>query len=218
MVRLGIATLKIREESFKKVIESVYDQVDDIVAVLNLYTEVPSWIKDLPKIIPVLSDNSYGDGGKIMGTQGYSGYYTSLDDDLVVPSGYISYLKEGVDKYNGVVGFHGRIYLPRVTNFKRWAGNYRCLSNVSTDVKVNFLGSGCTMWHTDRLKFSLSDCKYPNMCDVWLSKTATEQGVPMFVLKHSVNWLTYIPPKGKTIWDQTRDYSIHVKEMQKFIK
>lgn len=219
MVRLGIATLKVREESFKQVIESVYDQVDEIVAVLNNYTEVPEWISMLDKIDPYLSDNSYGDAGKIMGTQGYSGYYTTLDDDLLPPKdGYIQYLKQGVDDYQGVIGLHGRIYLPRVTNFKRWEGNYRCLGNVSTDVKVNFIGSGCTMWHTDRLKFSLSDCKYPNMCDVHLSRVATEQGVPMIVLQHPSNYLTYLPPKGKTIWEMTRSYDLHIKEMQKFIK
>ena len=57
------------------------------------------------------------------------------------------------------------------------------------------------------------------MADVFLSKCATEQGVPMMVLAHDVGYLKYVPPpKGTTIWDTTRDYSEHVKVMRTFIK
>ena len=62
----GIATLKEREESLKRAIESIYPQVDRIIAVLNYYEETPEWIKSTTKINPILMQNEYMDSGKFL--------------------------------------------------------------------------------------------------------------------------------------------------------
>lgn len=214
---VGIATLKIREESFKQTILSLYDQVDSIAAVLNLYEKVPEWLKGLSKVECILSDNSLGDAGKFWYAATPDRVYLACDDDLLYPKGYVSYMLSGVEKYNGLVSLHGRKYLSPVTHFKKYAYAYRCLGTVTEDVPVNFIGSGCCAFDTNRLELHLSDFRRSNMADVWLSKAAKEQGVPMVVLKHDTGYLKYITPKGDTIWNATRDYSFHTSILRSFI-
>lgn len=219
MIVVGAASIPARVEALYKVVDSIVDQVDKIFLSLNNYTEIPERFRDHPKIHCDLLDNHYADGAKFYRVSQVDGYYISWDDDLIMPPGCVQKLIEGVDKYNGVVGLHGKYYLPPVTNFKRWAGNYRCLNTVSSDVKVNLIGSGCTCFNTNRLRLNISDFYKRNMADVLLSKVATEQGVPMMVLAHPVGYLEYVsPPRGTTIWENTHDYSEHVRIMRTFIK
>lgn len=218
MITAGIATLKEREKSFKCTIESIYPQVDKIVAVLNYYDAIPLWLNELKKVECHLAFNFLGDAGKFLQVENTDGIYFAIDDDLLYPKGYVDYLLEGIEKYGGIVGLHGKIYQKPVTHFKKCAV-YRCLDTVSDDACVNVIGSGCCAFDTNRLTLSLSDFELPNMADLWLSKMATEQGVPMTVLKHDTGYLNYLaPPKGTTIWETTKDYSEHVQIMRTFIK
>jgi len=219
MITVGIASIPEREESLKQVIDSLTRQADLIAVVLNSYKEIPSWIKEYDNVICDIGDNALGDAMKFALAESAKGLYVSWDDDLVAPPDAIWKLHRGVTKYNWVCSFHGRKYLSPVTNFKKFAGNYRCLGNVSEDVHVDFIGSGCTAFDTGRLRLSLHDFKSRNMADVYLSKAATDQGVPMMVLAHPEGYLKYIAPqRGTTIWEQTQDYTEHVKIMQTFIK
>ena len=56
------------------------------------------------------------------------------------------------------------------------------------------------------------------MSDVWLSKIATEQNVPMMVLAHAKGDIKYLYPPGDTIWKSTQSYDEHIKIMNTFIK
>jgi len=55
------------------------------------------------------------------------------------------------------------------------------------------------------------------MADCYLSRQASLQGIPMVVLAHKSDYLRYLSPKT-TIWQQTRDYSLHTKILQSYIK
>jgi hypothetical protein len=217
---LGIASIPQRKECLIQSLKSVIDQVSEVFVALNGYDSIPPELHSMRNVKPVIMSNSfYGDGGKVYLAGDVEGYYLTLDDDLAVKDGYVDYLCKGVDKYNGVVSLHGKTYLSPITHYKRWAGSYRCLGTVTEDVKVNFIGSGCAAWHTDRFKMCISEVKKPNMLDVWLSKCATEQGIPLVVLKHCRDqYISYLNPSGETIWGTTKDYSYHVEIMRKFIK
>lgn len=219
MLRIaGIATLKEREESLKRVIESIYPQVDRIVAVLNYYESVPEWLKPLTKVNPILMQNEYKDSGKFLHASLYNCIYYGIDDDLIYPRGYCDYLEEGVNKYNGLVSLHGKKYLAPVSHFKKWAGNYRCLGTVTEDVKINVVGSGCCAFNTERFHVHISQFKIGGMADIWLSKLAVEQGVPIMVLKHKAGYLQYTNIQTPTIWQTTHDYSEHTRILRSFIK
>ena len=219
MIRIaGIATLKEREESFKRTIESIYPQVDRIVAVLNYYEAVPGWLTTMTKVNAILMQNEYKDSGKFLHASLYNAIYFGIDDDLIYPSGYCDYMEDGVNRYNGLVSLHGKYYLAPVSHFKKWAGNYRCLGSVSTDTKVNVVGSGCCAFNTERLNVHISQFKIGGMADIWLSKLAMEQGVPIMVLKHNTGYLQYTNITTSTIWQTTHDYTEHTKILRSFIK
>jgi hypothetical protein len=219
MVTCHIASLPERELSLQKTIFSVYNQVDKIYVALNGHPSIPRWLDSMPKVSYEVLDNSLGDSARYLHVNDDKGLCFILDDDLSVCPTYCAYLAQGVKRYDGVVSLHGRKYFAPVRSFKQWAGNYRCLGTVSEDVKVTVIGDGCCAFDNERLKVHISDFKMRNMANLFLSKIATQQGIPMMVLKHGADWLEYTPPKdNKTIWRTTSNYDYQTELLKSFIK
>ena len=210
-----MASIPEREHNLSVVVNRILPQVDRLFVALNDYDHIPWWL-DNDKIEVFSLDNSLGDAAKFYNIENVFGYYLALDDDLAVPQGYVKKMIEGVDKYEGLVSLHGRKYLS--PNFKNWAGNYNCLRTVSDDVRVNLIGSGCCAFHTKSIELKLSDFKTPNMADLYLSRVAALQNKPMVVLKHEQGYLRYLKPEGKTIWQETKDYTPHNEILRSYIK
>jgi hypothetical protein len=218
MITAGIASVPERSESLEKVLDSLTGQVNAIFVALNYCDhEAPKYLDNYSNVFWWVSDNRMGDSEKFAMAMNTKGYFLGCDDDIVYPFDYAEYMVDGVKQYNGLVSLHGRVYTSPIANFKQFSANYRCLGSVPEDVKVNFIGSGCCAFDTSRLKVSLTEFKIKNMADIWLSKLATEQGVPMVVLEHPRDYLTYLPQK-ETIWRSTKDYSEHTRILQSFIK
>jgi hypothetical protein len=215
---VGIASIPSRTKNLEKVLDSLTNQVDEIQLVLN-YGEhpVPAFLNKYSNVWWYVATGERGDAMKFAYADKCKGYFFPCDDDLIFPDGYVAYLKTGVDHYDGLVSLHGRNYITPVTSFMKWSENYRCLGMVTEDAKVNLIGSGCCAFHTDKLKVTLSDFKQKNMADLFLSKLATEQQVPMMVLKHAKDYLTYTHPLT-TIWRSTKDYSAHTEILKSFVK
>jgi len=214
---VGLASIEPRKELLIPVVNSLLPQVDKVHVALNGYKEIPEALRNLRNVECEILDNSLGDSAKFLHVGDYDDcYYFGVDDDLVYPPAYCDQLQDGVNRYNALVSLHGRLYPPQPA-FKRWIGNYRCLNNVSSDVKVNLVGSGVCCFNTSRLKLHISDFKTPNMADCYLSRTAFLQGVPMMVLAHKADYLRYLYPVG-TIWERTRDYSVHTAVLRSYIK
>jgi hypothetical protein len=212
----GIASIPSRAESLVLVVNSLLPQVDKVYVALNGYREIPEPLRNLRYVECEILDNSLGDSAKFLHADIPDAVYFGCDDDLLYPMGYCDYLQNGIEKYNGLVSLHGRSYL-KGAGFKQWAGNYRCLNTVSQDVKVNFVGSGVCCFNTNRLKVHISDFKTKNMSDCYLSRLAFQQGVPMVVLAHQRDYLTYLHPKD-TIWQQMRDVSVQSSILRSYIK
>ena len=213
----GIASIEPRKELLILVVNSLLPQVDKIHVALNGYKEIPEALRGLDKVECEILDNRIGDSAKFLHAGNYDdAYYYGCDDDIQYPLEYCNYLQDNAIKYNGLVSLHGRMY-PPIPQFKRWIGNYRCLNNVDNDVSVNLVGSGVCCFNTNRLKLHISDFKTRNMADCYLSRTASLQGIPMMVLAHRCNYLTYLYPVG-TIWESTKDYSIHTAVLRSYIK
>ena len=128
-------------------------------------------------------------------------YYLSIDDDFLFPRDYASQIVAAVDKYDGVVSYHGRTYPRPFVDYKHWIANYRCLGSVGKDVQVDLLGTGVLLSIQDRFKVDIKDFSYRNMADVFVSVLAHQQNVPMWVLAHSRGYLHYLFPEGETIWN-----------------
>ena len=216
---VGMASLPDRESAALRSIESIINQVDKVYVALNGYNHIPLAWQNNPKIHCDILDNSlYGDAAKFYHVEECKdSYYFAIDDDLLFPEGYIDYLILGINKYNGLVSLHGRNYPIPFVHFKRWVGSYRCLGEVNSDVRVNFIGSGCCGFNTNQLKLSIKDFKSRNMADVYLSRAAYLQNVPMYVLRHKTGYIDYLSPKT-TIWQQTSNYSVHNEVLRSFLK
>ena len=201
------------------VVGAVASQCDKVVVALNGYDHFPQELSRYSNVECHLLDNSLGDGAKFLTVADTQGYYLSLDDDLLAPPTFVEDLISGIDRYNGCVSFHGKTYKPPFRTFKKPTAVHRCLSGVSLDVQVDFIGSGCAGFHTDRLKLSIDMFKIPNMADVWLSQACTRQMIPMYALAHDRGYFTYLPPKGKTIWEMFSGATpVQDKIMRTFLK
>lgn len=213
MTRVQLATIPDRVGDLPRVINSLIDQVDQMFIALNGHTEIPECVKH-PKIEYAVLDNALRDSAKFMGVENHKGYFFSCDDDLIYPETYICDMIRGMDKYNCIVSMHGRVYPSPVESFKRWVANYRVLGNVIEDVPVNFVGTGCMGFHTDRFKLSLSDFGYHGMADVIVAREALRQKVGMTVLAHRVGYIRYTNPNG-TLWRHNiKDTSVQTEILQ----
>jgi len=203
-VIVGIASIPQRVKELGIVVERVSDQCDKVVVALNSYTEIPSYMAKFSNVECHLTDNMlYGDAGKFLTVSSQNGYYISLDDDLLVPHTFCKDIIKGIDLYDGCVSFHGKVYNPFKT-FKKPTKVYPCLRELDSDKRINFIGSGCAGFHTDRLKLSVEMFKLRNMADVFLSQQCHLQGVQMIALAHKRDYFTYLSPQGCTIWESFR--------------
>jgi hypothetical protein len=221
MITCGIATLKDREFSFKKTIESIYPQVDEIVAVLNYYTEVPEWLRDLRNVKCVIGDNSLGDAGKFLEVGYCNGYYFALDDDLwYPPNNYVTNLIAKIKEYHCIVTLHGKIFAnrPIQSYHKSFTTNIHCLHTCERDTVVDVGGSGVMAFDTNDFKLCIDDFKCPNMSDIWVSKIAHEQGIKIMALAHKSHYLRYLYPKGDTIWNLTKGNPYQTEVLNSFLK
>ena len=217
MVTAHIASISTREESLKRVIQSMYNQVDAIFIALNDYKEVPAWLSKYPKAQGVLLDNQLKDTAKFLFIHEIEGLCLVWDDDLCMPNFCVRYLELGLKKYGGVVGLHGKVYdKSKEIQFKKWSANYRCLGTCAEDARVDIIGSGVMLFDNRQVKLDLSVFEYPGMADVTFSRVCHQQNIPMTVLKHPASYLTYVPP-GDTIWRNTRDFTQHNKLLNEFL-
>jgi hypothetical protein len=214
----GMATIPSRQSTLERVLDSLTGQLDELFLALNYgNVEAPKFLDRYPNVFWWHNDRNKGDSEKFAMAHIRDSIFLGCDDDLIYPEGYADKMKAGVEQYNGLISLHGRTYLSPVTDFRKWAGNYRCLGTVSEDVKVNMIGSGVCAFNTNRLRISLSDFHYKNMSDVFISREASRQGVPMVVLAHKSNYLGYTFPK-ETIWNQSKDFSHQTFILQSYIK
>lgn len=183
-----IASIPEREESLKRTVDSIIDQVDHVYLSLNNYTESP--FND-PKITAVLLDNSRRDCAKFLDIEKRQGYILLLDDDIQVPRTYCADFRCSIDRYKCVCTLHGKNFKRPFQSFIHLKDNYRCLGNVLKDAQVEVGGTGVMGWHSDFLKVKYSDFNEPGMADICMAKACKERGVKIMVLAHTENYLKY---------------------------
>jgi len=203
MITCGIATLKQREGTFKRTIESLYPQVDRIIVALNLYDEVPEWLRIMRNVECVICDNSLGDAYKFLKVAECKGYYFSCDDDIYYPKTYIMDTIAKIDSYSCIITYHGKRYdgVKPVSSYQKgFSTNIHCLRTLIMDTEVHVGGSGVMSFNTEDFKLSIDGFIYPNMADVFVAKAAHKQGVKIISLAHKNNYFRYMKPEGETIW------------------
>lgn len=218
MVTAQVASLPERVDSLENMVASMLPQIDHLFVGLNNYTEVPSFLQGKEKISYMLLDNSLGDAAKFYGAEDLNGYVFTCDDDLIYPKDYVRYMISKVDKYKAVVSLLGKVYPRPIMSFRKgYKKIYRCLGTVSEDHVVDIVGTGAMAYHTDHIDVNISDFKKPNMADIWLSKLAHEQGVPLMVVEHRAKYVSHKTYEWR-IWTKAGFDKYQTELLNEFLK
>jgi hypothetical protein len=212
----GLPSIPDRVEALKRTVESIYPQVDRLFVELNGYDCIPEFLIDT-KIHAEILDNSLGSPSRFMHLKDTQQYFFGIDDDLIYPKGYVEYMIEGILRYDAIVTLHGKIYPRPVTSLRKYKHKYACLGDVNNDYKVEVGGAGCMAFDINRFNFDISIFGYPNMGDIFVSREAHRQGVGIYVLKHSHDYLKYMKPKW-TIYGRKTEVTRETAILQSFLK
>ena len=219
MVTVQIASIPSRIEHLELTVNSLIDQCDHIFVALNNYEEVPDYLKGNDKIEYKLMDNTLGDAAKFYGSSEREGYILTCDDDLRYNPGYVDLIVNGIDTYGGIVSILGKVYAIRpIVGFGRgYTTLFSCLNTVRQDCPVDVVGTGVMGWHSDTIKIDPHLFPRRNMADIWVSKLAHEQGIPLTSLAHRKNIVRYKMHSWR-IWAKDRDDPYATKVVNSFLK
>jgi len=207
-IYINLATIPSREDSLKIVIESLYGQSNAINVYLNGFDNMPDFL-DRPGINIARSQDhgDRGDSGKFFWSDKVTGYYLTVDDDIIYPRGYVRRIVKGIDSMNkkNPVGLHGELFKDVISHWTRdRKGTYHFATYLAKNSPTCVLGTGCMGYHTSGMDVTPEDFKIPNMADVWFAILCEKQNKKKVVLSHEGNWLKIIPiPHNDTLWGKT---------------
>lgn len=188
-VIVGIATMKGRELTLKRTIESLINQVDNI----HVYNN---------EIEPFnLTDN-----GKFHSLQLYSKpiYFFSCDDDIIYPSDYVSKTIEAIEKHECIVSYHGRKLLGLNRNYYKGHKSFACLGNFPQTCEIDVPGTGVTAFKTDYFNpTEIYNSEFKKMSDLVFAHEAAVQQKRVMHIGHLSGWIVnqHIPIEN-TIYGQ----------------
>ena len=212
MTTAHLASIPGREESLRRVVDSLLPQVDHVYIALNGHTEIPETMIGVERVTMEFRDNKNGDAEKFSFLNRVEGFVIIVDDDLVFPKFFVDIMRNKVKTHKCPVSFHGKCYANRpIESYRKsFTSNYRCLGGQIGSHMVDIIGTGTLAFNVDMVKLSMEDFPYPNMGEVWFSKVCFEQGVTLMTVEHMRGDITYIQPET-TIW---RDMSDGIKETE----
>jgi hypothetical protein len=185
---VGIATTGQRQESLRKTVASLEDQVDEILIYDNS-----------------IEDEDLTDNGKFRFLDKYTRpiYYFSCDDDIVYPSDYVSKTIEAIETHQCIVSYHGRILRGLNRSYYKGHSSFACLHTFPQTVQIDVAGTGVTAFRTDYFNpTEIYKAEEKRMSDLVFSLEAAKQGKKMMHLGHQGKWINYTEqPKGTTIYE-----------------
>lgn len=177
-IYVGIATMKGREESLKKTLES-----------LNKQTLIPTKIfvyNNAEEKIDYTDNAKFEPLSKIKGHC----YYFSCDDDLEYSPTYIQDMVNAIIKHKCIVTHHGRILLGSSRNYFRGHKNFRCLGDNRDECFIDVAGTGVTAFDTSYFNpKSIYKSKDKRMSDLVFSVRVAREKKKIMVLKHHGNYI-----------------------------
>lgn len=224
-----VATIRRRQDQLHRVLMDIWPQVDEVYVYLNDYAQ-GDWNPPMayPNVHPQFSgdeppdpEGNLGDAGKFFPHDLHDNcYYITIDDDLLYPKDFVETLVAGIEKYQRSVAvtFHGRVlnpFMSEYTSYYRGVGEQiasgRVLGSVPVDFPVHFPGTGAFAYHTDTIRFDITDFTryWPegrNMADIWAGIKLKKKRVPCICLAHEEKWITHQPINYQdTIFEQTKN-------------
>ncbi len=189
----SIASMPQREKSLKLAISSVITQVDEVYVYLNNYAYIPIFLSNKKiKIYRSQDFGDLGDRGKFFGLQFSSGYFFSLDDDLLYPENYIAKLIEKIEQYQrkAFICVHANL-LPKkpLQSYYQDKVGIHFAKALHNDQHVEVPGTGTLGFHASLYQLNWDDFPTLNMSDIWLYKIAKIKNIPIIAIKRPDAWI-----------------------------
>ena len=188
MITAQLASIPSRAGALARTIRSLLPQVDLIRVWLCGYEVTPKCVMN-PKVV-VMGRADLGDAGKFVGT--HEGYVLTCDDDLEYTPGYAEHMIEAVERYGrkAVVSLHGRRLLREPSSYYRDKQAFARFHNqnpLASDERVDVPGTGVMAYHTDGVRFSISDFpdSHRNMADLHAGLKCAKESVPVYCIAHT---------------------------------
>jgi len=192
--------------SYSKRLEILRSAVDNYSSLFDLWLvylndieKVPDFLKK-DNIRVVLGKDALGDikdsakvylasSGEVKGT------FFILDDDLILPPDFTDRMNEALNRFDrrAVVGTYGGTFgaFP-IENYNKdrfYLGTHT--SSVTDYLKVQWIGSGIIAYDPAVFKIDMSDAPEYNMTDVWFSIRAWKSRIPLILVPHKKNWVSF---------------------------
>jgi hypothetical protein len=205
---LIMATIPQREKTLKKIIDPLYNQVDEIRLVFNNYEAIPYWVTEFCKIKPLLNTpDKYTSNAVWLMMNEVDGYVFVCDDDIVFPIDYVPVMIETLKKYNhkALLSMYGEVVPRPFRDYCEGRTGYIFDHELKEDLPVDICGGGCSLFHTDFLRPSMNDFPDIYSRDLWLSILAHKNNLLLIRPKSNHNWVQYgkVPagsPEIRLIW------------------
>jgi len=194
-VIVGMATFAGRENACEQAIESLANQVDDILLWDNSEEGQPD-----------LTDN-----GKFAGLSYIDEdvYYLTCDDDLLYPEDYVERMVQDIERTNMIVTHHGRILGGLNRDYYSEHISFRCLDSVGIPKRLDVCGTGVTGFKTSVFNpVGLAHAKDQKMSDLVFSLAASNHGVDIVLQPHEKGWIKQLDIDHRTsIFETERNNS-----------
>ena len=191
---LYIASLPDRDIQLKRTVESLVNQVDEIIISLNNYKYIPKFKSH--KVKCHLTDNKFGDAERYRYILPERHYAFFADDDLIFPEDYIQIcLNYLISFENCIFSFHGSNLTfdsrGKINHYYKNREVFRCLGDVNNNSIVDIIGTGVAFWDTGVFDFNYNKVTEKNMADVLVSIEASNQNLTRIVCSHKKDCFKY---------------------------
>ncbi|MFD2741609.1 glycosyltransferase family 2 protein [Sulfitobacter aestuarii] len=190
-----------RIESFKRVVDRLLPQVDELHVYLDKFETVPDFLSSRYKVVVTQSQNTGSDlrdnakfepFNAIKARLG-SVYYITCDDDILYPHDYVRTMIDRLRAFDNkvVAGVHGVVCEEQPRRYFRRRFIYHFQDHMLAAPRlVNNLGTGTVAFHSslfDRL--DPADWPVSGMVDIYFSKECRKRDIPMLCIDRHARWI-----------------------------
>lgn len=216
MIYIGMAVQPHRFPNLEKSLPILSKQCDKLWIVVNPSKArgdnlqeptpvLPEFFNSINNIEIKVNHLNEGDRVKFFGLNYQStGYYLTVDDDILYPEDYVSRHIEYLNKIDdfGITCVHASTFNPfqrPVDGFINRRKMYHFSYAHDKFEKVLMPGTGTSCFNVEKFKMLPSEMPDTNMADVWVMCKAAMRGVPVYTIPRKANWLQGLRSYGKSI-------------------
>lgn len=203
MIVAALATMPGREAVLARALASLRPQVTEIRVVCHDMTEPPECVRKYADRF-VCEPDIFGSAAKLRWARACGGLYLACDDDIEYPPDYAERMLSQVQRFKGraLVTCHGRVLVPQPSGFKDVQFAAQAFGR-TRGAYLNYPGA-CALAFDTRLNVPI---EYTRNCEeAGLAIWAQRHRVPIWLVPHTADWLTYLLPRDekRTIWSEEK--------------